>query len=33
MGDYDDFVEFDVDEVKNSFDEMKDFVKKIRALL
>ena len=33
MGDYDDFAEFEVDEVKNSLDEMKDFIKTIRALL
>jgi len=32
-GDYDDFAEFEVDEVKNSLDEMKDFIKTIRALL
>ena len=33
MGDYDDFAEFEVDEVNNSLDEMKDFIKTIRALL
>ena len=32
-GDYDDFAEFEENEVKNSFDEMKDFIKTIRALM
>ena len=32
-GDYDDFAEFDEEDVKKSFDEMKDFIKTIRALL
>ncbi len=32
-GDYDDFAEFDEEDVKQSFDEMKDFTKTIRALL
>ena len=32
-GDYDDFVEFEIEELKKSLDEMKDFVKTIRALL
>ena len=32
-GDYDDFAEFDEDEVKVSFNELKDFIKTIRALL
>ncbi len=32
-GDYDDFAEFDEDDVKKSFDEMKDFIRTIRALL
>lgn len=29
-GDYDDFAEFDEEDVKNSFDEMKDFIKTIK---
>ena len=33
IGDYDDFIEFDIEDVKNSFNEMKDFIQKIRALL
>ena len=32
-GDYDDFAEFDEEDVKKSFDEMKDFIRTIRALL
>jgi len=32
-GDYDDFAEFDGEDVKKSFDEMKDFIRTIRALL
>ena len=32
-GDYDDFAEFEEDEVKNSFNELKDFIQAIRALL
>ena len=32
-GDYDDFAEFDEEDVKKSFDEMKDFIRIIRALL
>ena len=32
-GDYDDFAEFEEDEVKISFSELKDFIKTIRALL
>lgn len=32
-GDYDDFAEFDDEDVKKSFDEMKDFIRTIRALL
>jgi uncharacterized protein (UPF0332 family) len=32
-GDYDDFAEFEEDEVKTSFNELKDFIKTIRALL
>ena len=32
-GDYDDFAEFDEEDVKKSFDEMKDFIKTIRTLL
>ena len=32
-GDYDDFAEFDEEDVKESFDEMKDFIRTIRALL
>ena len=32
-GDYDDFAEFDEKDVKKSFDEMKDFIRTIRALL
>jgi len=32
-GDYDDFAEFEEDEVKISFNELKDFIKTIRALL
>ncbi|MGA1826138.1 MAG: HEPN domain-containing protein [bacterium] len=33
LGDYDDFVEFDIENVKNSFEEMKDFVGKVRRVL
>ena len=32
-GDYDDFAEFEEDEVKMSFNELKDFIKTIKALL
>ena len=32
-GDYDDFAEFEEDEVKNSFNELKDFIQTVRALL
>ena len=32
-GDYDDFAEFEEDEVKTSFNELKDYIKTIRALL
>ncbi len=32
-GDYDDFAEFDEQDVKMSFDEMKDFIRTIRVLL
>lgn len=32
-GDYDDFAEFEEEDVKKSFDEMKGFVRTIRALL
>ncbi len=32
-GDYDDFAEFEEDEVKISFSELKDFIKTIKALL
>jgi len=32
-GDYDDFAEFDKEDVKKSFDEMKDFIRTIRAFL
>lgn len=32
-GDYDDFAEFEEDEVKISFNELKDFIKTIKALL
>ncbi len=32
-GDYDDFAEFEEEDVKKSFDEMKDFIRTIRALL
>jgi uncharacterized protein (UPF0332 family) len=32
-GDYDDFAEFDEEEVKDSFEEMKDFIDAIRAML
>jgi len=32
-GDYDDFAEFEEDEVKTSFNELKDFIKTIKALL
>jgi len=32
-GDYDDFAEFDEEDVKKSFDEMKGFIRTIRALL
>ncbi len=32
-GDYDDFAEFDDEDVKKSFDEMKDFIGTIRVLL
>ena len=32
-GDYDDFAEFDEEDVKKSFDEMKDFIRTIRTLL
>lgn len=32
-GDYDDFAEFDEEDVKNSFAEMKDFIGTIKALL
>ncbi|MDY6790719.1 MAG: HEPN domain-containing protein [Thermodesulfobacteriota bacterium] len=32
-GDYDDFAEFDEKDVKNSFDEMKEFIKTIKVLL
>ena len=32
-GDYDDFAEFEEDEVKTSFNELKDFIKTIRAFL
>jgi len=32
-GDYDDFAEFDEEDVKKSFDEMNDFIRTIRALL
>lgn len=32
-GDYDDFAEFEAEDVKKSFDEMKDFIKTIRTLL
>ncbi len=31
--DYDDFAEFDEEDVKKSFDEMQDFIRTIRALL
>ena len=30
---YDDFAKFEEDDVKNSFDELKDFIRTIRALL
>lgn len=33
IGDYDDFAKFDIAAVKNSFNEMKDFIKRIKALL
>ncbi len=32
-GDYDDFAEFDEEEVKDSFEEMKKFINAIRAML
>ncbi len=32
-GDYDDFAVFDEEDVKNSFDEMKDFIRTIRPFL
>ena len=32
-GDYDDFAKFDEEDIKKSFDEMKDFIKTIRTLL
>lgn len=32
-GDYDDFAEFEEDEVKTLFNELKDFIKTIKALL
>jgi len=32
-GDYDDFAEFEEEDVKKSFDEMKNFIRTIRALL
>lgn len=32
-GDHDDFAEFDEEDVKKSFDEMKGFIRTIRALL
>ena len=32
-GDYDDFAKFEEDDVKNSFDELKDFIRTIRALI
>ena len=32
-GDYDDFVEFDEENVRNSFHELKEFVRTLRALL
>jgi uncharacterized protein len=32
-GDYDDFAEFDEEEVKDSFEEMKEFIAAVRAML
>lgn len=32
-GDYDDFVEFDIENVQNSYEEMRDFIEKVRGIL
>ena len=32
-GDYDDFVEFDIENVQNSYEEMRDFIEKVKGIL